>query len=170
MAILRVLGTEAAEFETHLSRDRCIERLQAAVRQLERSASATDALTGRIGKSRVVLRPARRRSRIVGRAFPTIFIGRVVATDRGAVLVGAFSLTRLAKLSLSIWFVFVAFWLANGVLSTLARGATVERLAIALLPPGILIAIAVADLIASSVRRRGDVELITRVIGAALGR
>src|SRR5438270_11581110 len=117
MAVVRVLGTEAAEFETHLARDQCIERLQAAVRHLERSASAAGALTGRIGKSRVVLRPARRRSRIVGRAFPTIFIGRVVAKDRGAVLMGSFSLTRLAKLSLSVWFVLVAFWLANGVLT-----------------------------------------------------
>ena len=170
MAILRVLGTEAAEFETHLSRDRCIERLQAAVRQLDRSASAADALTGKIGKSRVVLRPARRRSRIIGRAFPTIFIGHVTAKDRGAVLVGSFTLSRLAKFSLSVWFVLVAFWLANGLLSTLGRGATVERLALILLPPGILVAIAVADLVASSVRRRGDVELITRVIRAALSR
>ena len=168
MAILRVLGTEAAEFETHLSRDQCIERLQAAVRQLDRSAA--DALTGRIGKSRVVLRPARRRSRIIGRAFPTIFIGHVAPRDRGAVLVGSFTLSRLAKFSLSVWFVLVAFWLGNGLLSTLGRGATVERLALILLPPGILVAIAVADLIASSVRRRGDVELITRVIRGAIGR
>jgi hypothetical protein len=167
--LLRVFASEPAAFESRLPPDECLERLRTVSRRGS-TPPRPDAITGRIGRSRVVLRPPQSASRVFGTAFPTMFVGRVIARDGGAALIGSFTISRLAKLSVALWSLFAAFWLVNGVLGTLARATSPERVLVVLVPAAALLSIVGADLIASSRRRRSDIECITRAVGAALAR
>ncbi len=165
--MLRVFRDEPVEFATAISAADCADRLR---RIIARPQAGPTILQGRVGRSRVVLRPAASARRGFGNAFPTIFVGRLVTGPAGTVLAGSFTLGRFVKLGLSVWFVIAAFLLVNGSLSALGSRVTTERVLWMFVPAMVIFAIAAVDVLLSAARRQADVDAITRAIRAALER
>ena len=165
--MLRVFRDEPVEFATILTSEECADRIR---RIIARPDASPAAITGRVGRSRVVLRSGTRRRRSFGNAFPTIFTGRIVTGPAGTVLAGSFTLGRVVKFGLSVWFVIAAFLLLNGSLSALGSRATAARVLWTFVPAAVIFAIAAVDVVLSAARRQADIDAIARAVSAALKR
>ena len=108
------LGSAPVEFESSFGLHDSVERLKAATRRSVFSSMAQQEAVGTVSKSRVSLQ---RVIPMVGNSFKPFYRGRFVERNGKVILTGRFSMNRLIKAFMALWFGGLAFFVLLGLLS-----------------------------------------------------
>lgn len=156
-------GSISVRFESPYSAPEARTRLSAVVRPTVLSSLVGECAVGTVALTKVRIQRA---IPFVGNAWKPFFYGSFSDTETGSVLEGVFKLSGFARILMSVWFGFIAFW-------TLLATATVftkspSQFWFPLFGVG-MFAAGIGMVRVGKWFARNDVAWLTRVIVQALG-